>query len=82
MTKKTNNRDWSRRFSQTVFGVWNCWSLSNERYHYPESLKYDILGLTELHNNQGKEPTKGDDGFIAHTQARTRRAKAAILRRG
>ena len=51
---KKNKRKWSRAFSQALIGIWNCWLLSNERYHYCESLNYDILGLTELHNVQTK----------------------------
>ena len=54
-----NKKKWSKKFFQTLIGVWNCWSLSNERYHYCDSLQYDILGLTELHNNQSKELYQG-----------------------
>ena len=59
--KKTNKnkRKWSTKFFQALIGVWNCWSLSNERYNYCESLNYDILALTELHNNQAKEQYQG-----------------------
>ena len=54
-----NKKKWSKKFFQSLIGVWNCWSLSNERYHYCDSLQYDILGLTELHNNQAKELYQG-----------------------
>ena len=57
--KKKNKRKWSKQFSQLLIGTWNCWSLSNERYHYCKQLNYDILGLTELHNTQAKEQFKG-----------------------
>ena len=57
--KRKNKRTWSKEFFQALIGVWNCWALSNERYRYCESLKYDILGLTELHNSQAKELYKG-----------------------
>ena len=39
--------------------MWNCWSLSNERYQYYEVLNYDILGLAELHNAQTKQQFQG-----------------------
>ena len=52
--KKKNKKTWSKRFYQLSIGVWNCWSLSNERHKYCESLNYDILALTELHNAQEK----------------------------
>ena len=59
--KKTNKnkRKWSTRFFQAQIGVWNCWSLSNERHKYCEALNYDILGLTELHNAQTKQQYQG-----------------------
>ena len=50
---------WSTKFYQTLIGVWNCWSISNERFNYCDDLKYDILGLTELHNNQAIEQYQG-----------------------
>ena len=56
--KNKNKKKWSRKFSQLLIGTWNCWSLSNERYHYCKELNYDILGLTELHNSQSKEQFK------------------------
>ena len=61
MTKKTKNttNKWSTKFFQAHIGVWNYWSLSNERFNYCSTLGYDILGLTELHNNQAKELFKG-----------------------
>ena len=57
--KKKDKKVWSTKFFQAQLGVWNCWSLSNERFNYCESLKYDILGLTELHNMQAKEHFMG-----------------------
>ena len=57
--KNKDKKNWSKKFYQALIGVWNCWSLSNERFHYCEALKYDILGLTELHNMQAKEQFKG-----------------------
>ena len=54
--KNKNKKQWSRRFFQALIGVWNCWSLSFERYKYcQDELQYDILGLTELHNIQAQE---------------------------
>ena len=38
---------------------WNPWSYSNERHEYCKSLGYDIIGLTELHNNQAKPQFEG-----------------------
>ena len=55
---KKNRKKWSKKFYQVKIGTWNCWSLSNERYHYCKGLGYDILGLTELHNAQAKEQFK------------------------
>ena len=56
--KKKNKKLWSKKYYQTKIDTWNCWSLSNERYHYCRELKFDILGLTELHNAQAKEQFK------------------------
>ena len=59
--KKTNKtkKNWSAKFFQILIGCWNCWSLSQERYDYCNSLQYDILGLTELHNTQAKKQYQG-----------------------
>ena len=59
--KKTNKtkKNWSAKFFQILIGCWNCWSLSQERYNYCNSLQYDILGLTELHNTQAKKQYQG-----------------------
>ena len=57
--KNKDKKKWSTKFFQILIRVWNCWSLSNERFHYCESLDYDILELTELHNMQSKELLKG-----------------------
>ena len=51
---KKNKMKWSKKHFQILIGVWNCWSLLNERHKYCESLNYDILTLTELHNTQEK----------------------------
>ena len=51
---KKNKIKWSKKYFQAKIGTWNCWSMSNERYHYCKGLQYDILGLTELHNTQAK----------------------------
>ena len=56
---KKNKGNWSKKFFQLLIGVWNCWSLSNERCHYCESLKCDVLGPTELHDTQTKEIHQG-----------------------
>ena len=55
---KKNKKKWSKKFFQAKFATWNCWSLSNERYHYCKELNYDILGLTELHNTQANAQFK------------------------
>ena len=57
--KKKNKKSWSRKFKQAKIGCWNPWSYSNERHEYCKLLKYDILGLTELHNNQVKKQFQG-----------------------
>ena len=51
---KKNKIKWSKKYFQAKIGTWNCWSMSNERYHYCKGLQYDILDLTELHNTQEK----------------------------
>ena len=53
----------------SVIGVmeipgWNPWSYSNERqsdqrHEFCKTLKYDLLGLTELHNLQSKTQFQG-----------------------
>ena len=65
---KKNKKKWSNKFYQAKIGTWNCWSLSNERYQYCKELRYDILGLTELHNTQAKEQFK-DKIWIHSAQA-------------
>ena len=36
------------------------WSYSNERHEYCKSLDYDIMVLTELHNNQNNPQFEGE----------------------
>ena len=57
--KKKRKNDWSKKFFQAKIGLWNPWSHSNERHAYCKSLQYDLLGLTELHNNQTKKQYQG-----------------------
>ena len=57
--KRKNKKTWSRKFKQAKIGCWNPWSYSNERHEYCKNLNYDILGLTELHNNQVKQQFQG-----------------------
>ena len=68
--KNKNKKKWSTKFFQALIGVWNCWSISNERFSYCDDLKYDILGLTELHNNQTKELYQGRR-WVCSAQAET-----------
>ena len=63
--KRKNKKTWSRKFKQAKIGCWNPWSYSNERHEYCKLLKYDILGLTELHNNQVKNSFKAGNGYAA-----------------
>ena len=49
---KKNKSKWSRIFGDATFGFWNPWSYSNKRHEYVKSLRYDVLGLGELHNKQ------------------------------
>ena len=49
--KKKNRKRWSRKYTEIKIGCWNPWSYSNERHKYCKQLDYDILGLTEIHNN-------------------------------
>ena len=57
--KKKNKRKWSKRYKNAKFAFWNPWSYSNERHEYCKSLDNDIMGLTELHNNQTKPQFQG-----------------------
>ena len=57
--KKKNRKRWSRKHTEIKIGCWNPWSYSNERHEYCKRLGYDILGLTELHNNQEKHQFQG-----------------------
>ena len=48
----------------SVIGVmeipgWNPWSYSNERHEFCKTLKYDLPGLTDLHNLQAKAQFQG-----------------------
>ena len=46
MTKK----QWSKDWFNLLFACWNCFSLSRNRYEFCKGLGYDVLALTELHN--------------------------------
>ena len=48
--KKNSKSKWSRIYGDATIGFWNPWSYSNKRHEYVKSLKYDVLGLGELHN--------------------------------
>ena len=56
---KKNRSKWSRIHRDALIGFWNPWSYSNKRHEYVKSLKYDILGLGELHNQHLEERYKG-----------------------
>ena len=47
---KKNKNKWIRIHGDALFGFWNPWFYSNKRHEYVKSLRYDILGLGELHN--------------------------------
>ena len=49
-TKGFHGEGWQK----LKIAAWNCRSLTFERFEFCKSLKYDILALTELWNNQGK----------------------------
>ena len=57
--KQKNKKKWSRKYTQAKIGCWNPWSYSNERHEYCKQLQYDILGLTELHNQHTKQQFQG-----------------------
>ena len=57
--KNQNKKKWSKRFNNAKIAFWNPWSYSNERHEYCKALDYDIMGLTELHNNQHKPQFAG-----------------------
>ena len=59
MRKKKRMKTWSKQFFQSRFGFWNPLSYSNERHAYCKQLEYDVLGLTELHNNHIKKQYQG-----------------------
>lgn len=44
----------------------NRWEYSNERHEYCKLFEYDILGLGELHNTQGKGDFKDKRKYIVH----------------
>ena len=53
---KNRRKKWSNKYASNIkIGTWNSWSYSNDRHEYCKSLGYDILALTELHNNQDKK---------------------------
>ena len=54
MKTKRNKKKWSKRFNNVKIDFWNPWSYSNERHEFCKTLDSDILGLSELHNNQTK----------------------------
>ena len=70
-TRKNKRNNWSAKFFQLLIGCWNCWALSNERFDYCKSLQYDILGLTELHNQQAKKRYQGRQ-WVCSAQAALR----------
>ena len=48
--KKIRRSKWSRIFNDAKVGFWNPWSYCNKGHEYVKSLRYDVLGLGELHN--------------------------------
>ena len=61
--KKKYKIKWSKGFNNVKFVFWNPWSYSTERHEHRKSLDYDIMDLTELHNNQHK-PQFADKHWI------------------
>ena len=57
--KKKNKSKWSRIFNEVTVGFWNPWSYCNKRHEYVKSLRFDILGLGELHNKHLEEIYEG-----------------------
>ena len=55
---KKNKKKWSRVFGDVKVGFWNPWSYCNKRHEYVKSLRYDALGLGELHNKHLEEQYK------------------------
>ena len=53
------NRAWNKALKNVRMACWNPWGLCNERLNYCKMLKFDILGLTELHNIHNKKAWRG-----------------------
>ena len=49
--KNKKNRTWNKKYLYLRMACWNPWGLCNERMNYCRVMDFDILGLTELHNN-------------------------------
>ena len=69
MKTKKNKCKWSRIYGDAKIGFWNPWSYCNKRHEYAKSLKYDILGLAELHNNQTNDNYKGRNWICSERSA-------------
>ena len=69
MKTKKNKYKWSRIYGDAKIGFWNPWSYCNKRHEYAKSLKYDILGLGELHNNQTNDNYKGRNWICSERSA-------------
>ena len=54
----SESQGWSSKFRNLRIATWNCRSLTKNRISYCESLRYDVLVLTELWRNQSKHQRK------------------------
>ena len=51
---KKEKRSWNKQYGNVKMACWNPWGLCHERFKFCQSMRYDALGLSELHNVQNK----------------------------
>ena len=57
--KKKKKKAWNKNYNFVKMACWNPWGLSNERLNYCRAMRYDILGLPELHNAHNSKKWRG-----------------------
>ena len=51
---KKEKRSWNKQYGNVKMACWNPWGLCHKRFKFCQSMRYDALGLSELHNVQNK----------------------------
>ena len=72
MKEKLKKSKWSKKYGDATIGFWNPWSYCNKRHEYVKKLRYDVLGLGELHNKQLEEQYIGKNWICSERSRLTK----------